>query len=149
METNITDTTITPAPPETRTRDVINIEYRSIARIAGLDQSWIDGQIDTAAEAGAARPAAFEALASRNAPTIRTEQIRVEMGEPLYARINPRHDLSEPARRYAYATPVDMAKELLTLRGEPRRPCRPPTSLPARCTPPRASRSPSATLFAC
>ncbi|EKE44931.1 peptidase U35, phage prohead HK97 [Oceaniovalibus guishaninsula JLT2003] len=40
------------------------------------------------------------------------------MGEALYARINPRHDLSEPARRYAYSTPVDMAKELLTLRGE-------------------------------
>lgn len=37
------------------------------------------------------------------------------MGEALYARINPRHELSEPARRYAYATPVDMAKELLTL----------------------------------
>ncbi|MBV2359138.1 Mu-like prophage major head subunit gpT family protein [Thalassococcus sp. CAU 1522] len=40
------------------------------------------------------------------------------MGEALYARINPRHALSEPARRYAYSTPVDMAKELLTLRGE-------------------------------
>jgi hypothetical protein len=73
-----------------------------------------------------------KALANRSAPTIRTEQVRVEMGESqddpalrarqmgeaLYARINPRHELSEPARRYAYATPVDMAKELLTLRGE-------------------------------
>lgn len=41
------------------------------------------------------------------------------MSEALYARMNPRHDLSEAARRYAYATPVDMAKELLMLRGEP------------------------------
>ncbi len=115
-----------------QTRAAINTEIRSIARIAGLDQAWIDGQIDSAADADTARRAAFEALASRSAPTIRTEQVRVEMGESqddpalrarqmgeaLYARINPRHDLSEPARRYAYATPVDMAKELLTLRGE-------------------------------
>ena len=42
----MTDTTITPAPPETQTRAAINTEIRSIARIAGLDQSWIDGQID-------------------------------------------------------------------------------------------------------
>ena len=130
METHMTDTTITLAPPETQTRAAINTEIRSIARIAGLDQTWIDGQIDVAADT--ARRAAFEALASRSAPTIRTEQVRVEMGdseddpalrarqmgEALYARINPRHELSEPARRYAYATPVDMAKELLTLRGE-------------------------------
>jgi len=114
------------------TRATINTEIRSIARIAGLDQTWIDGQIDAAADADTARRAAFEALASRSAPTIRTEQVRVEigesqddpalrarqMGEALYARINPRHQLSDPARRYAYATPVDMAKELLTLRGE-------------------------------
>ena len=114
------------------TRATINTEIRSIARIAGLDQAWIDGQIDAAADADTARRAAFEALATRSAPTIRTEQVRVEMGdsqddpalrtrqmgEALYARINPRHELSEPARRYAYATPVDMAKELLTLRGE-------------------------------
>lgn len=131
METNMTDST-TPSPPETQTRAAINTEIRSIARIAGLDQTWIDGQIDAAVDADIARRAAFEALASRSAPTIRTEQVRVEMGESqddpgmrarqmgeaLYARINPRHELSEPARRYAYATPVDMAKELLTLRGE-------------------------------
>lgn len=131
METHMTDTT-TPSPPEAQTRAAINTEIRSIARIAGLDQTWIDGQIDAAADADTARRAAFEALATRSAPTIRTEQVRIEMGdsqddpalrarqmgEALYARINPRHDLSEPARRYAYATPVDMAKELLTLRGE-------------------------------
>ncbi|NAZ38318.1 HK97 family phage prohead protease, partial [Rubellimicrobium sp. CFH 75288] len=132
METQMTDTTVTPGPPEAQTRAAINTEIRAIARIAGLDQSWIDGQIDANADADTARRAAFEALAKRSAPPIRTEQVRVEMGEghddpalrarqmgeALYARINPRHELSEPARRYAYATPVDMAKELLTLRGE-------------------------------
>ena len=131
METDMPDT-ITPNPPETQNRAALNTEIRSIARIAGLDQTWIDSQIDAAADADTARRAAFEALANRSAPTIRTEQVRVvmgesqddpalrarQMGEALYARINPRHDLSEPARRYAYATPVDMAKELLTLRGE-------------------------------
>ena len=115
-----------------QTRATTNAEIRSIAGIAGLDQSWIDGQIDANADPDSARRAAFDALANRSAPTIRTEQVRVElggshddpavrtrqMGEALYARINPRHELSEPARRYAYATPVDMAKELLTLRGE-------------------------------
>ncbi|MSU91999.1 peptidase U35 [Rhodobacteraceae bacterium 2CG4] len=134
METEMTDTTTTPAPPETQkeTRAEANAEIRSIARIAGLDQAWIDGQIDEGADPDTARRAAFEALAKRSAPAIRTEQVRVEMGdshddpalrarqmgEALYARINPRHELSEPARRYAYATPVDLAKELLTLRGE-------------------------------
>jgi phage head maturation protease len=134
METEMTDTTTTTAPPkaQTETRAAANAEIRSIARIAGLDQSWIDGQIDGGADPDTARRAAFEALASRSAPSIRTEQVSVEMGESqddpalrarqmgeaLYARINPRHELSEPARRYAYSTPVDMAKELLTLRGE-------------------------------
>ncbi len=131
----MTDTTTREAAdtaPTTETRAAANAEIRSIARIAGLDQSWIDRQIDGGADPDTARRAAFEALAKRSAPSIRTEQVRVEMGESqddpalrarqmgeaLYARINPRHELSEPARRYAYSTPVDMAKELLTLRGE-------------------------------
>ncbi|SHF16575.1 Mu-like prophage major head subunit gpT [Ruegeria intermedia] len=135
METEMTDKTTREAAdtaPITESRAEANAEIRSIARIAGLDQSWIDGQIDGGADPDTARRAAFEALAKRSAPAIRTEQVRVEMGESqddpalrarqmgeaLYARINPRHELSEPARRYAYATPVDMAKELLTLRGE-------------------------------
>ncbi|MFZ5700631.1 MAG: prohead protease/major capsid protein fusion protein [Pseudomonadota bacterium] len=135
METEMTDTTTREAAdtaPTTETRASANAEIRSIARIAGLDQSWIDGQIDGGADPDTARRAAFEALAKRSAPTIRTEQVRVEMGdsqddpafrarqmgEALYARINPHHELSEAARRYAYSTPVDMAKELLTLRGE-------------------------------
>lgn len=135
MEKEMTETTTREAAdraPTTETRAEANAEIRSIARIAGLDQCWIDGQIDGGADPDTARRAAFEALAKRSAPAIRTEQVRVEMGESqddpalrarqmgeaLYARINARHELSEPARRYAYATPVDMAKELLNLRGE-------------------------------
>jgi len=138
METDMPKTTspAADAPPETvdavQTRAATNAEIRSIARIAGLDQGWVDEQIDAEADADTARRAAFEALAKRSAPAIRTEQVRVEMGESqdepalrarqmgeaLYARINPQHQLSEPALRYAYATPVDMARELLMLRGE-------------------------------
>jgi phage head maturation protease len=84
METEMTDTTTTATPPEaptTETRAEANAEIRSIARIAGLDQSWIDGQIDGGADPDTARRAAFEALAKRSAPAIRTEQIRVEMGD--------------------------------------------------------------------
>jgi len=116
---------------EVQTRAAINTEIRSIARVAGLDQAFVDGLIDRQADADEARRAAFEELARRGGGDIRTEQTRVElvdshddpetrarqMGEALYSRINPQHELSEPARRYAYATPVDMAKELLTLRG--------------------------------
>ena len=140
MEQQTTAPEASPAPTgiaeddtETaRTRAAVNAEIRSIARIAGLDQTWVDGQIDAGADADAARRAAFEELGNRSTPSIRSEQVRVElsesqddpalrarqMGEALYSRINPGHELSEPARRYAYATPVDMARELLTLRGE-------------------------------
>jgi len=131
MEDTMPDTTTPKAGQETRTRAAVNAEIRSIAKVAGLDQTFVDDLIDREADADEARRAAFEALAKRSNANIRTEQIRVEigesqddpalrcrqMGEALYARINPRHDLSEPARRYAHATPVDMAKELLTLRG--------------------------------
>lgn len=132
METDMADdTNLLPDGKNVLTRAEINAEIRSIARVAGLDQSWTDSQIDAGSDPDVARRAAFEALATRSAPAIRAEQVRVEMGESqddpalrcrqmseaLYARINPRHDLSEPARRYAHATPVDMARELLTLRG--------------------------------
>lgn len=130
-----TETSETPAarPPDPiETRAAINTEIRSIARVAGLGVEFADGLIDNAATADEARRAAFEALAARGGGSIRTEQTRVEigeghddpsirarqMGEALYARINPSHQLSEPARRYAYATCAEMARELLTLRGQ-------------------------------
>lgn len=135
MEAEMTETTDLVLDREkVHTRAELNAEIRSIARTAGLDQSWIDEQIDQGVDADRARRAAFEALASRSTLGIRTEQVRVEMGEShedpalrcrqmgeaLYARLNPRHELSGPARRYTHATPVDMARELLSLRGETR-----------------------------
>ncbi len=111
-------------------RAIINTEIRSIARVAGLDQTFIDGLIDQNASADEARRAAFETLTNRTT-TLRTEQPNVEivgshddpqiraqqMGEALYARINPQHALSEPAKRYAYSTCAEMAREILHLRG--------------------------------
>ena len=134
----MTDKTIAtdnPAPAgdgEENNRATINTEIRSIARVAGLDQTFVDGLIDRNASADEARREAFDTLSRRGA-SIRAEQTRVEiieshddpqiraqqMGEALYSRINPQHQLSEPARRYAYATCADMAKEILTLRGVP------------------------------
>jgi hypothetical protein len=101
-----------PPADNIETRAAINAEIRSIARIAGLGVEFADGLIDNCATTDEARRAAFEALAARGG-TIRTEQVRVEvgdsqddpavrarhMGEALYARINPQHQLSEPARR--------------------------------------------------
>ncbi len=133
--TDKTTATDNPTPSgngEENNRATVNTEIRSIARVAGLDQAFVDGLIDRNASADEARREAFDTL-SRRGPNLRTEQTRVEiieshddpqiraqqMGEALYSRINPQHQLSEPARRYAYATCADMAKEILTLRGVP------------------------------
>ena len=64
METTMTDTATaeTSELPEVITRAQINAEIRSIGRIAGLDQAWVDSQIDAGADANAARRAAFDAL---------------------------------------------------------------------------------------
>jgi hypothetical protein len=82
MEEEMTETTNLILDREkVQTRAQLNAEIRSIARTAGLDQSWIDEQIDQGVDADMARRAAFEVLASRSTLGIRTEQVRVEMGE--------------------------------------------------------------------
>ncbi|MGH6989721.1 MAG: prohead protease/major capsid protein fusion protein, partial [Stellaceae bacterium] len=102
------ETPANPPPTEIETRAAINAEIRSIAHIAGLGAEFVDPLIDRAASADEARRAAFDALAQRGGGTIRTEQTLVEviesqddpairvrqMGEALYARINPQHQLS-------------------------------------------------------
>jgi hypothetical protein len=99
----MTETTTTPAPPAAQTRADANAEIRSIARTAGLDQSWIDGQIDGGADPDTARRAAFEALANRSAPSIRTEQVRVEISRPRWSapdRPLP-YPLAHPRRHFS------------------------------------------------
>lgn len=121
----------TRSNPPVGTRAEINQQIRSIARTAGLPTSFADGLIDRNATVDQARAAAFAEMERRSGGDIRTEQTRVEwqgsnddpatraawMGEAMYARLNPQHQLSTPARQYAYATPAEMARELLTLRG--------------------------------
>ena len=108
-----------------------NQDIRAIAATAGLDHAFADGLIDRGATVEQARAAAFEELARRSGGTIRTEQPRAQilsshddpetrcrwMGEALYARTNPSHEVSEPARQYAGLTIPEIARETLRLRG--------------------------------
>ncbi|EAQ35754.1 hypothetical protein NB311A_05038 [Nitrobacter sp. Nb-311A] len=52
--------------PTTMTRAAINVEIRSIARTAGLDQAWIDRQIDADASLDQVRAAALSAMSERS-----------------------------------------------------------------------------------
>lgn len=116
--------------PEALNRATINAEIRSIAATAGLDQNWIDAQIDAEATTDAAREAAFTAMRERSAQTsTRTTRaditfdnndpqvIAARAGEALYARSHPEHEISAPARAFAYMTPMDHAREALRRNG--------------------------------
>lgn len=117
------------APAQIRVQT--DAEIRTIAATANLDDAWIETQIDAEATPEQARAAAFEAIAERSGPDLQTETTRVEvgpshddpairaqwMGEAMYARINPSHQLSEPARQYAGLTFPEIARESLRLRG--------------------------------
>ena len=120
--------TTTPAP--TIDRAAVNAEIRTIARVANMDQPWIDTQIDAGATAEAARAAAFEAMRTRNAPsTIRNvvaevgtdytdPEVRARtIGEALYTRATPGHTPSEAARAYVNMTTLDIARDSLRVRG--------------------------------
>lgn len=114
-------------------RAAVNVEIRTIARVANLDQPWVDSQIDANATAEQARAAAFEAMRSRsawvgNVHTARAEitadytspEFRVRtISEALYARVTPSHQLSEAARPYAGMTTLDIARDCLRVRSIP------------------------------
>lgn len=120
-----------PAPPapQMETRAQINAQIRQIGRLGGLGREWSDGQIDADATVEAARAAAFEAMASRSAQPVRTQRASVgfdnddpaeryaRMGEALYARMAPSHQLSEPARQFYGLMIVDMARDILQRAG--------------------------------
>jgi len=112
-------------------RAAVNSEIRSVASLAGLDQTWVDGQIDSNATMEAARSAAFDAMRTRSAPTnqLRTTTISVgtdhndptvrasAIGEALYTRANPGHTPSEAARSYVGLTIPEVARDCLRTRG--------------------------------
>ncbi len=112
-------------------RAAVNGEIRSIARLSGLDQAWVDAQIDGNATADNARQAAFAAMSQRAAPAgqVRNTSISIgtdhsdpelrvrHVGEALYARHNPGHQISEPARQFFGLSTLDIARESLRLRG--------------------------------
>lgn len=112
-------------------RAAVNVEIRSIGRLAGLDQAWIDQQIDAGASVETARAAAFEAMRTRsaNANAVRTTTVNITtdptdpeiraraIGEALFARINPAHTPSEQARAYVGLTIPEIARDCLRTRG--------------------------------
>ena len=112
--------------PEALNRATVNAEIRSIAATAGLDQAWTDAQIT----ADSAREAAFAAMQQRSAQTTpRTARAEITMdhsdpaviaeraGEALYARSHPDHEISAPARQFAYMGFRDHAREALRRAG--------------------------------
>ena len=123
------------ATPETNQpaavdRAAVNAEIRSIARVASLDQTWIDAQIDGNASIEIARTAAFEIMRNRTAPVtdVRTtalvgtdyndpEARARAMGEALFTRVTPSHTPSEAARQFIGLSIPDMARDALRVRG--------------------------------
>lgn len=127
MENETIETASTAA---TATRADMNREIRSIGQLANLSADWVDSQIDAEATPEAARAAAFAEMAQRQEQT-RTRSARIEItadhtdpqviaeraGEALFARSNPAHDLSAPARQYAGLTIPEVARQCLTRSG--------------------------------
>jgi len=77
-----------PAAP-VATRAAINVEIRSIARTAGLDDAWANSQIDAEASLDAARAAALAAMQerSRAAGSIRTTaEVTHDNNDPVAIR---------------------------------------------------------------
>lgn len=119
--------------PTTMTRSAINVEIRSIARTAGLDQSWIDRQIDADANLDAVRSAALTAMSERSsaAGSIRSTgavitndhtdpvAIRSAMADALAHRLAPAAvKLEGPALQFRGHRVLDMVGDLAAARGE-------------------------------
>lgn len=127
-------TTTAPTPetqaPPAESRATVNAQIRSMARTAGLDQAWIDSQIDAGTGLDQARAAAFEAM-QRRSPPLRTEQshvqvlrdhndptaMRAAMSEAIAARWAPGSQPGERAREFASWPVTDMLAELANARG--------------------------------
>ena len=122
--------TVTTTPAATADRSSINAEIRGIARVASLDQTWIDHQIDSSATIESARTAAFELMRNRSAPAndVRTTVIvgtdhndpearARAIGEALFMRVAPTHKPSDASRQFIGMTIPEIARDCLRVRG--------------------------------
>jgi hypothetical protein len=111
-------------------RAAINTAIRSIGELANLDQAWIDQQVDANATVEQARAAAFEAMQQRsqqtrtisstahNSATLDDPEVRARaMGEAIFARINPAHQVSGAARTFVGLSIPELARESLRSAG--------------------------------
>lgn len=104
-------------------------QIRNMVAIAGLDTSFADALLRRGATIDAARLEVLDAMRQRSAIPMHTATIRSGysgddpelrarwMGEALYQRVNPGHQMSEPARQFAYASMPDLAAECLRRNG--------------------------------
>ena len=124
-------TQTTTDPPALSDRAAVNAQIRSIARLAGLPQSFIDQQIDLGASEAETQSAAFEALRMRSAlsSTIQTvtagisghdandpEWRRNTISDAIVSRMtgNPPSDAARP---YVGLSLVEIARDCLRNRG--------------------------------
>lgn len=127
MEEEVIDTP--PAEDTNGTpREATDAAIRQLGEALQLERTWADEQIAAGADVEEARAAARAAIRARTT-TIRTAgtrdtrsnddpHVRAErMGEAMFARINPAHQLSEPARAFAHASMVDLARASLRQAG--------------------------------
>lgn len=108
--------------PVTLTRAETNVEIRSIAEIFGLGADFANEHIDAESPLENVRALAAQAVQKRQSTPLvpvtavhdpSPEETVKFMGEAVFARSVPSHKLSEPARRYAYMTMLDMARNTL------------------------------------
>ncbi|MGY6568513.1 MAG: prohead protease/major capsid protein fusion protein [Salinarimonas sp.] len=124
-------TTTTPAEPATQTRAAVNAHIRSVAAKTGLDQAWIDAQIDAEPDVATVNAAALAAMTARSESTaVRTsvhvgtdhndpDQIRCAMSDALAHRLAPQAvKLEGRATEYRGLSLLDMVGDIAVARGE-------------------------------
>ncbi|MBS0573133.1 MAG: HK97 family phage prohead protease [Proteobacteria bacterium] len=130
-QTMTTQTAAAPAvptpPPAVQTRAEIDVEIRALFTSQALPVEQADILVNSGATVEQARAAAQWAVAQRQAaqpPRVTAvhhldspETVVARMGEAIYARVNPRHKLSDAARPYAGLTTLDMARDCLAQAG--------------------------------
>ncbi|PCH70213.1 MAG: peptidase U35 [Rhodobacteraceae bacterium] len=130
--TTTTTTAVAQPQPVTQTRAQVNVEIRSLAQVHDLPAAWSDDLIDREVTVEDARAAALTAIETRQITAPITPQrvtnvrdlsdpatLVTRMGEAMYARTNPSHQLSEEARPYYGMATPDIARDCLNRSGGP------------------------------